>query len=90
MRIAFRVVLGRAKFVWLQAEQGGDATRQTEDWTAVVKGERLMLRSRAGNACEYGRLPQSATTVIPLSERLNRLHSSHASTLGHEDFPYAW
>ena len=39
----FRVVFGRAEFVWQQAEQGGDATRQAEDWTAVVKEERVML-----------------------------------------------
>ncbi len=43
MSIAFRVVFGRAEFVWLQAEQGGDATRQTEDWTAAVKEERVMM-----------------------------------------------
>ena len=36
-------MFGRAKFGWLQAEQGGDATRQTEDWTAVVREERVML-----------------------------------------------
>jgi hypothetical protein len=36
-------VFGRAEFVWLQAEQGGDATRQTEDWTAAVKEERVMM-----------------------------------------------
>ena len=41
--MAFRVVFGRAEFVWQQAEQGGDATRQTEDWTAVVREERVML-----------------------------------------------
>ena len=42
MRGTFRVVFGGAEFVWLQAEQGGDATRQAEDWTAVVKEERVM------------------------------------------------
>jgi hypothetical protein len=36
-------VFGRAEFVWLQAEQGGDATRQTEDWTAVGKEEGVMV-----------------------------------------------
>ena len=40
--LRFRVVFGRAEFVWLQAEQGGDATRQAEDWAAVVKEERVM------------------------------------------------
>ena len=43
MRGTFRVVFGGAKLVWQQAEQGGDATRQAEDWTAVVKEERVML-----------------------------------------------
>jgi len=41
--MAFRVVFGRAEFVWQQAEQGGDATRQAEDWTAAVKEEGVMV-----------------------------------------------
>ncbi len=36
-------MFGRAEFVWLQVEKGGDATRQTEDWTAVGKGEGAMV-----------------------------------------------
>ncbi|MCX6606171.1 MAG: hypothetical protein NTV52_21615 [Acidobacteria bacterium] len=39
----FRVVFGRGKFGWQQAEQGGDGTRQTEDWTAVATEERVMM-----------------------------------------------
>jgi hypothetical protein len=40
---AWTGIASRGGFVWLQAEQGGDATRQTEDWTAVGKEEGVMM-----------------------------------------------
>ena len=63
MRGTFRVVFGGAEFVWLQAEQGGDATRQTEDWTAVVREERVMLCPNA----EVGWQFVTSTRFPPIS-----------------------
>ena len=43
MRMAFSGRVWSGGFGWQQAEQGGDGTRQTEDWTAVATEERVMM-----------------------------------------------
>ncbi len=71
----FRVVFGGAKFGWQQAEEGGDANWQMEDWTAVAAEERVMMwflgpctaggRATGPAAMLYGKWRSMAARPIP-------------------------
>ena len=68
-------MFGGAKFGWQQAEPGGDATRQTEDSSAVVREERVMEwfvgrfiaggRATGPAAMSYGKWRSMGARPIP-------------------------